>query len=77
MTAESSWNDGGEVEFTFGRKDVEEFDEAWVGLYDACGNLLKEWELLEMKRLPVVTNYDDEWTTLTCEFKHMRHRANG
>ncbi len=48
VTAEKSWTEGSDLRMTFNRIDIEECDEIWVGLRDVCGNLLEEWELLNV-----------------------------
>lgn len=88
-TAEKSWNEGGEVNFTFNRIGVEPCDEIWLGLLDGCGNIVEEFELCDVSVIPPGKRLMENWgyfenpieqedtTQIIYEFKHMRYRAAG
>ena len=86
-TVEKSWNSGGVMEITFFRTNVEPFDEVWIGLHQGDGSLVEEWELCDVKRLPLClfTSHipgDEEYEdnegeeTAKIDFRHMRYRRH-
>ncbi len=85
-TADKIWNGGGEILMTFRRTDVEQCDEIWLALYDGCGVIVEEWELLDVRAIPMRLftshipgdeEYEDEpgEQTVKYMFDSMRYKA--